>query len=92
MGQYRPKASGARPSPAAKSAQGAGAVVRAEHGHRARARPGQRGGALTASMAVARGPCGLHHRLARGVGEAAGKVEMVGAQPGGVAVWRCGEG
>jgi hypothetical protein len=47
MGQYRPKASGARPSLAAKSAQGAGAVVRAEHGHRARARPGQRGGQRT---------------------------------------------
>jgi hypothetical protein len=88
----RPKASGARPGPVAKSAQGTGAAVRAECGHRAPAHPGRRGGALASSAAVAGGPCGLHRWLARDMGEAPSKVETVEAQPGGVAVWRCGEG
>jgi hypothetical protein len=37
MGWNRPKALGARPGPAAKSAQGASTDVRVKHGHHARA-------------------------------------------------------
>jgi hypothetical protein len=48
-----------------------------------------RGGVLTASVAVVGGPCGLHRQLARGMGEAPGKVKRAEAHLGGIVEWRC---
>jgi hypothetical protein len=53
MDQNWPKASGARPSPATKSAQGVGAALRTERSHRMREHPRRHGGALATDAAVA---------------------------------------
>jgi hypothetical protein len=48
-----------------------------------------RGGVLAASVAVVGGPCGLHRQLARGMGEAPGKVKRPEAHLGGIVEWWC---